>query len=373
MKTKTAFFRAALLLIGALAISSCDKLGYGGKSASAREGVASSSSNKGIVRVSFVPKQASKVSARTLSDYPDTNSFLLTVTNSKGVKEYEGSFGAAPGKFELDPGSYTVRAVSCEFSSPLFDCPQYGDEQVVAVEAGKEISVRLDCRQINAGLRMKVDYNFRVTYPDAVLYAKSAEGRLMYTYTEGRIGYFKPGSITLQLERNGKQESLFTRALSEQEILTINLSAAGGPVDPAGGGISMEVDTTRIWIEESFCYGQDGGSGISDAFSIDEAKAHVGDKGVWVYGYIVGGDLTSSACSFEAPFTSRTNIAIAAKSTCTDKAACIAVQLQKGDIRDALNLVDNPSLLGRQVFLKGTIVESYFGLPGLQNLTDYSF
>lgn len=373
MKTKSAFLPAVMLLIGALAISSCDKLGYGNKPGSGDDGAAASASKKGTVRVSFVPKIDSRTLTRAVASYPDTNSFILTLTNSKGVKLYDGTFGAAPDKFELDPGSYTVKAVSCEFDSPLFDCPQYGDEQVVTVEAGKEISARLDCRQLNAGLRLNVDYSFRVTYPDAVLYAKSAEGRLMYTYTEGRIGFFKPGSITLQLERNGAQESLFTRTISEQEILTINLSAAGGPVGQSGGGITMEVDTSRIWIVENFCYGQDGGSDISDAFSIDEAKAHVGNKGVWVYGYIVGGDMTSSACSFEAPFTSRTNIAIAAKSSCTDKSACIAVQLQKGDIRDALNLVDNPSLLGRQVFLKGTIVEAYFGITGLQNLTEYSF
>jgi hypothetical protein len=48
------------------------------------------------------------------------------------------------------------------------------------------------------------------------------------------------------------------------------------------------------------------------------------------------------------------------------------VQLQQGDIRDALNLVDNPELLGRQVFLKGNIVPSYYGLPGLQGLSEYA-
>ncbi|MBO4595028.1 MAG: DUF4493 domain-containing protein [Bacteroidales bacterium] len=359
-----------MLLTGALAIFSCDKLGYGNNSGSDGNGNTASPSNKGTVCVHFVPKVDSRALTRSVAAYPDTNSFNLTLTNSKGVKLYDGTFGAAPDKFELDPGSYTVRAVSCEFTSPLFDCPQYGDEQVVSVEAGHEIYVRLNCRQLNAGLRLNVDYSFRVTYPDAVLYAKSAEGRLMYTYAENRIGFFKPGSITLQLERNGVQEPLFTRTISEQEILTVNLSAAGGPI-ATGSGITMEVDTCRIWTVENFCYGQDGGSDISDAFSIDEAKAHVGDKGVWVYGYIVGGDLTSSACSFEAPFTSRTNIAIAAKSSCADKAACIAVQLQKGDIRDALNLVDNPSLLGRQVFLKGTVVEAYFGITGLQSLSEY--
>ena len=96
----------------------------------------------------------------------------------------------------------------------------------------------------------------------------------------------------------------------------------------------------------------------------------MGEKDVWVYGYIVGGDLSSSKCSFDGPFSSRTNLVIASKSTFRDKMPCISVQLQKGDFRDMLNLVDHEDNLGRQVFLKGDIVESYFGITGIQNLSD---
>ena len=49
----------------------------------------------------------------------------------------------------------------------------------------------------------------------------------------------------------------------------------------------------------------------------------------------------------------------------------MSVQLAKGDIRDDLNLVDHPELLGRQVFLLGDIVESYYGIPGVQNISEY--
>ena len=101
--------------------------------------------------------------------------------------------------------------------------------------------------------------------------------------------------------------------------------------------------------------------------------AHAGESGVWVYGYIVGGDLTSSKCSFAPPFTSRTNLVLAAKSSVSDRSACISVQLAKGDIRDALNLVDHPENLGRQLYLKGDIVPAYYGLPGLQALTDFDW
>ena len=64
---------------------------------------------------------------------------------------------------------------------------------------------------------------------------------------------------------------------------------------------------------------------------------------------------------------------LAAKSSCREKSSCLSVQLAKGDIRDELNLVDHPELLGKQVFLRGDIVESYYGIPGIQNISEYKF
>ncbi|MBQ2161721.1 MAG: hypothetical protein II446_00325, partial [Bacteroidales bacterium] len=87
--------------------------------------------------------------------------------------------------------------------------------------------------------------------------------------------------------------------------------------------------------------------------------------------YIVGGDLSSSKCSFSPPFSSRTNLVLATKSSCKDKSLCMSVQLAKGNVRDNLNLVDHPSLVGRQIFIKGTIVEAYYGIPGVQNISEY--
>ena len=104
-------------------------------------------------------------------------------------------------------------------------------------------------------------------------------------------------------------------------------------------------------------------------------KDHAGEKAVWVTGYIVGGDLSSSknGIKFEGPFESMTNIAIAARSSVTEKSSCVSVQLVKGEMRDALNLVDHPGLLGKKVYLKGDLQEAYYGIPGIKNLTEYSF
>ncbi len=57
-----------------------------------------------------------------------------------------------------------------------------------------------------------------------------------------------------------------------------------------------------------------GGDGLSKdrAMTVDQLVSNIGAKGIWVTGYIVGGDLTSTAIKFEVPFTKDTNLAIAA-------------------------------------------------------------
>ena len=55
----------------------------------------------------------------------------------------------------------------------------------------------------------------------------------------------------------------------------------------------------------------------------------------------------------------------------TSRSSCLAVQLSSGSVRDNLNLVDNPEILGRRVALKGDVVASYYGLVGIKNVVDY--
>lgn len=306
---------------------------------------------------------------------PDTNSFILSITDEAGASVYTGSYGSAPQTILTPEGTYYVRVRSCEFSTPVFDSPQYGDDQVVAVRAGASTRVKLECAQTNCGIRLKIDPAFLTDYPGAVFYLKSADGKLMYGYSEKRFAYFNPGGISLMLTGNGSDKTLFTRRLEARDMLVLNVTSSASRVPgDAWDGLSVRVDTTRNWIEDNCSLGggrEGAGESMSDAYGVGDAKNRCGETDVWVHGYIVGGDLSSSKCSFDAPFSSRTNLVIATKSSCRDKQACMSVQLLKGDARDELNLVDHPENLGRQVYLKGDIVESYYGIPGIQSISEY--
>ena len=214
-------------------------------------------------------------------------------------------------------------------------------------------------------------------YPDGVLFLKSSEGRLMYSYNERRIAYFLPGAVSLTLSDKGTETTLFTRNLSAKQVLSVNLSVAGqsSGQDGVKSGISIQLDTARNWVSEDCVIGGEDsgpdGTEVENAMTVAQAKNAAGSQDVWVEGYIVGGDLSSSRCSFLPPFTSRTNLVIASRSSCTDREQCLSVQLAKGSVRDALNLVDHEDYLGRKIWLKGDIVQEYYGIVGIQCITEY--
>ena len=116
------------------------------------------------------------------------------------------------------------------------------------------------------------------------------------------------------------------------------------------------------------------GDGLSQATALSVAQAALyPDEVVWVWGYIVGGDLSSSSVNFEAPFSKNSNMAIASYASCTSREACMSVELASGsDLRETVNLADHPEMLGRKIYLQGTVKSSYFGLPGLKSVKAFS-
>ena len=186
---------------------------------------------------------------RATVDLPDTDAFILTVKNSAGDVLYEGAYGDSPESMLVNPGSYTVKAVSRVFEKPEFSAPQFGDEQVVVVQSGTSTKARLNCTQLNSGLRMRLDSEFGATYPNGSVAVSSAEGNLKYSQTENRIGYFKAGNVSVSLDDGTTSKILLTRYLEACEVLTLGIScpAIEPPKPDAGNGIFITVDTSRVW------------------------------------------------------------------------------------------------------------------------------
>lgn len=112
-----------------------------------------------------------------------------------------------------------------------------------------------------------------------------------------------------------------------------------------------------------------------DPYDIAAAKSKQDGKAYWVKAYIVGdvnGQVLAEGTEFVKPFSSKTNILIAAAAGETNVDNCMPVQLPTGDVRNALNLNENESNLGKEVLLYGTF-EAYFRVAGVKNVSAASF
>lgn len=325
-----------------------------------------SDSRHGSLTLSFAEPLSVEPSTRAAAF--DTNAFLLTVIGSGYDTLFHGTYGEKPASFTVRNGTYEVEAVSRPFPIPAFDAPQYGDRQVVVVANGQNVQVDLFCKLMNAGIRFNFADSFRSQYGYGHLLLRGPTGELPYRLQETRTAWFPPGNVAVNYVEGAEETPLFNRVLNAGEIHDLTLNASS---DKASAGISIQVDTTATVLSENIVIGPgypgSDGKSMETAWDVATASAHPGDT-AWVWGYIVGGDLSSTSIKFEPPFAKNSNLAIAASASERDRTNCFSVELSKAVIRADLNLVDHPENLGRKVYLYG-IVSTYFSLPGLKSVT----
>lgn len=305
---------------------------------------------------------------------PDTNSFMLQITNAAGEYVYYGRYDARPEVISVPAGAYSLSIVSEEFDAPDWDSPVYGDAVNVVAASGESVNVDFLCKMVNAGLRVKMTERYIVKYP-GTLTVSQEHGSLDYTSTENRFGYFDAGNATFSaVASDGSSQQLFSKQLTAGQMLTLTLDAGSSD---SQSKITVTVDTTATYLSQTIMvdqYRNAQGDGLSQetAFSVAEAALHP-EENVWVWGYIVGGDLSSTATNYDGPFTKNSNLAIAASPACRTRSECMAVELASGsDIRTAVNLVDNPQMLGCKIYIQGTVKDSYFGMTGLKNVKAFA-
>ena len=353
-------FVFSALCAGILFLSSCDRSWKGDC----------------VIRLSFSKEYNILVNELTTKgesySMPDTNDFILSIKDENGESVFSGKYGKKPDKLAVAEGLYIIEVFSSDFEEPAFDLPLFGDSCAVTVSSGSTTNVSFKCRQLNSGMRVYCSDEFKKQFSSSVVVLKKGDLQIEYSYNEDRIAYFNPGKVELRIVSDDVNRKILSRNLERSQILTINLSIAAQEMGDAD--FHIVVDTGRVWISEKYEYGtENDGSVKGKAFSVEEAIEMVGEVDVWVKGYIVGGDMTSASICYTVPFTSATHLAIASDINVRERGRIIAVELKIGDIRDSLNLVNNPANLHRFVYLRGNIVDSYFGVRGMKSLKEYAF
>ena len=98
------------------------------------------------------------------------------------------------------------------------------------------------------------------------------------------------------------------------------------------------------------------------------------ENGVWATGYVVGaveGTTVEDGAQYTDTVTVKTNILLSDIRTASDASRVIAVELPEGEIRDKLNLVDNPSIYRKKIAVYGNITQ-YLGQNGMVEVTQYT-
>ena len=305
---------------------------------------------------------------------PDTNAFVLTVAGLQGTVYYNGLYGDRPDSIILPEGTYNLKLVSADYSVPAFESPQWGTEIQVDIVADETTKVLLECSQINCGVRLTYGSHYREMFGTSPVRIVQGDQSLLYPVGEERYAFFPPGEARFDIVTDTETKPIFKRTLRSGVNLTINLDASSNSGESA---FSVTVDTQAVYESEDIItdgtFFEEDGLTPRTAFCIDSAARHVGDT-VWVWGYIVGGDCTADNVNFfTEEIASTTHIAIAATLSATKRADCMAVELSKSAMRTALNLVDNPQLKHKKVYLRGKVTNYMGSWPGIKNLSEYQF
>ena len=194
-----------------LMITSCDFFSY----ANGKED--SSEKEYGYICLGF-DKTDYDITTKAVVGLKDSTEFILSITASDGASVYNGKYGDCPESISVKAGTYQLAVRSISFTSPAFSSPLFGADQYVVVAAGQKVKVAFLCQQLNCGVKITVGKNLISAYPKHYLYLQSDQGKLLYSYTENRIAYFKPGVVSVILSDGTTSKTLFSRSLQERQV-----------------------------------------------------------------------------------------------------------------------------------------------------------
>lgn len=102
---------------------------------------------------------------------------------------------------------------------------------------------------------------------------------------------------------------------------------------------------------------EDGDGSQANPYSVSQALAKTGETGTWVTGYIVGS--TNKTRAIGTPSTE--NILLATTADETDESKCIPVDISSSAVKEYLDIIASPDLVGAKVKVQGDIVNNIFG------------
>jgi hypothetical protein len=293
--------------------------------------------------------------------------FTLRINDQTGVKVVESVISDLPELIELPVDQYEIAVFSAPFSEPKFETPCYSGKTNVAIVAGSTQEASLTCSLSNAGVRILWSDEFVAAYHTYQVELSGSSGYLTYSSSETRTGYFEPGVVSLVVTADGIPLNRVSITLAAKDMVNITLR----PTIVSTGSLSVQVDIDETVNEKDIDIRPNENS-RENPYVVADAIGYQGQNDVWVIGYIVGAKPSSGWVFTNSAMWLATNIVLADDASETDDLKCLPVELPTGAIRTALSLLSNPTLLYRQIVVKGNLA-TYYSRPGLRSTSAYSF
>ena len=237
-----------------------------------------------------------------------------------------------------DPDEPAIRLMS----SPLVDLgylgknytKQYANVQVVGTN-------------LSSGITVNFSHNDGPYFGASMRSLSSAGGKLTVSFGEGaKAGMY---SATIELSATGKNGTTVTKKINiGAEVSGLDLEGSGTRMDPytVGDVILLANNPGTVWTETRY----------------------------WVKGYVLGAVKRYNNDQFDGVCTNdKTSLVLAGAPDETNYDKIATVELVSGDARNALNVVDNPQLIGQMVKVWGELLNDkanplYLQKPGVRNV-----
>ena len=239
-------------------------------------------------------------------------------------------------------------------------------------------------------------FSFFVTNPDNSNGGVDVQSIAFYSYQDPtapainaeKVNFGLVPTMVLPVEKNANlvvtganlSSAIAYSVLGSNVTVAGNLTAEGGTLAvtlnaAAEGEISDTIvltsgtAVTKVAVEATVLETVGDGSKENPFSVADVVKLNngIGNDKYWVMGYIVGCAANGGVI---AGTTVASNLALGDAADQTENV--VPVELPSGDIRTALNLLDNESNLGKQVKVHGQLI-SYFLFTGVKAVDEFEF
>lgn len=251
------------------------------------------------------------------------------------------------------------------------------DEVTVLPPDPNEASIRLTSGTlVDFGF---LGYGYSKQFSNIQVVGNNLKSDIAVKFVSNSDGLFQASTTTLPATGGKITFSFGTGANADTYNAQVELTATGKNNESVKKTINMGAEVSSLNLE--------GSGKRMDPYTVNDVILLANNPGTvwsntlyWAKGYVLGAVKRYNTDKFDGVCDNdNTSLVLAAKAGETDYNKVVTVELVSGDARNALNVVDNPQLIGQMIKVCGFLLNDktnplYLEKPGVRNVKyDYQY